>query len=124
MKEIFKEISPDGQYGLAIIADSEVKLPAMGSIELIGIDSGVKTFKFYPDSRRPWIYVGNDVESISGAIISERARLSPSVVATIVAGTDSFVIRDESGLRAFHHGVEVDVPERVIKLHEELENSF
>ena len=124
MKTVFKAVSADGQYGLTILAEEEVVFPAEGTIELLGIFDGVKTFRFDPDSRRPWIYVGNDVEIVSGALVSERAQIGAGddyEVVTIVVGTNTFVIRDEGGFRKFHLGVEVELDKEDI---EELERSY
>jgi hypothetical protein len=119
VQEIFRAISTNGRYGLAVVAEKKVVFPAKGKLTLLGTFEGVKTFKFDADENGQWIYVGGEIEAVSGAVVVDSESLQGNH-ATIVAGGDFFVIRSfgykrrSSSIRAFNNGVEIKLPATVM----------
>ena len=119
VQEVFRAISTNGRYGIAVVAETKVVFPAKGKLTLLGTFEGVKTFKFDADENGQWIYVGGEIEAVSGAVVVDSESLQGNP-ATIVAGGDFFVIRSfgykrrSSSIRAFNNGVEIKLPATVM----------
>ena len=62
IQEVFRAISTNGRWGIAVVAETKVVFPAKGKLTLLGTFEGVKTFKFDADENGQWIHVGGDVK--------------------------------------------------------------
>ena len=120
IQEVFKAISTNGRWGLAVVAETKVIFPAKGKLTLLGTFEGGKTFKFTGDESGQWIYVGGDLVPIAGAAVVESESLQSGNHATIVAGGDFFVVKDYGYMRrrseilAFKDGVRIKLPATVM----------
>ena len=120
IQEVFKAISTNGRYGLAVVAETKVTFPAKGRLTLLGTFEGVKTFKFTTDESGQWIYVGGDLVPVTGAVVVDSESLQSGNHATIVAGGDFFVVKDYGYMRrrseiiAFKYGVRIKLPATVM----------
>ena len=120
MQEVFRAISTNGRYGLAVVAETKVTFPAKGRLTLLGTFEGVKTFKFDADENGQWIHVGGDVVPVAGAVVVESESLQSGNHATIIAGGDFFVIKDYGYMRrrseilAFKDGARIKLPATVM----------
>ena len=120
IQEVFRAISTNGRWGLAIVAETKVVFPAKGKLTLLGTFEGVKTFKFTADENGQWIYVGGDIVPVAGAVVVESESLQSGNHATIIAGGDFFVIKDYGYMRrrseilAFKYGERIKLPATVM----------
>ena len=116
IQEVYRGISTNGRWGLAVVAETKVIFPAKGKLTLLGTFEGVKTFKFTADESGQWIHVGGDLVPIAGAVVVESESLQSGNHATIVAGGDFFVVKDYGYMRrrseilAFKDGVRIKLP--------------
>lgn len=120
IQEVFKGISTNGRWGLAIVAETKVAFPAKGKLTLLGTFEGVKTFKFNADENGQWIYVGGDLVPVAGAAVVDSESLQSGNHATIIAGGQFFVVKDYGYMRrrseilAFKDGARVKLPATVM----------
>lgn len=120
IREVFRAISTNGRYGLAVVAETKVTFPAKGKLTLLGTFEGVKTFKFDADENGQWIYVGGDLVPVTGAVVVESESLQYGNRATIIAGGDFFIVKDygytrrRSEIIAFKYGVRIKLPATVL----------
>ena len=120
MQEVFRAISTNGRYGLAVVAETKVTFPTKGKLTALGTFEGVKTFKFNADENGQWVYVGGDLVPIAGAAVVESESLQSGNHATIIAGGGFFVIKDYGYMRrrseilAFKDGARVKLPATVM----------
>ena len=119
-QEVFKAISTNGRWGLALVAEEKTDFPAKGRLTLLGTFEGVKTFKFTADESGQWFYIGGDLVPIVGAVVVESESLQSGTHATIVAGGDFFVIKEygymhrSSRIIAFKDGCRIKLPVTVM----------
>lgn len=120
IQEVFKAISTNGRYGIAIVAEAKVTFPAKGALALLGTFEGIKTFKFTASEEGQWFYVGGDLVPVVGATVVESESLQSGNHATIVAGGDFFVVKDYGYMRrrseilAFRNGARIKLPVTVM----------
>jgi hypothetical protein len=120
IQEVFRAVSTNGRWGLAVVAETKTAFPAKGKLALLGVFEGVKTYKFTADEGGQWIYVGGDLVPVVGAVVVDSESLQSGNHATIVAGGEFFVIKDYGYMRrrseiiAFNKGVRVKLPATVM----------
>lgn len=120
IQEVFKAVSTNGRWGLAIVAEAKVTFPAKGRLTLLGTFEGIKTFKFTADENGQWIYTGGDIVPVTGAVVVDSESLQSGNHATIIAGGDFFVVKDYGYMRrrseilAFKDGVRIKLPATVM----------
>lgn len=120
IQEVYKAISTNGRYGIAVVADTKINFPAKGKLTLLGTFEGVKTFKFTAAEDGQWIYVGGDLVPVVGATVVESKSLQSGNHATIIAGGDFFVVKDYGYMRrrseilAFRNGARIKLPVTVM----------
>ncbi len=119
-QEVFRAISTNGRWGLAIVAETKVVFPAKGVLTRLGTFEGLKTFKFTAAEDGQWIYVGGDLVPVAGAATVESESLQSGNHATIVAGGEFFVVKDYGYMRrrseilAFKDGARIKLPATVM----------
>lgn len=120
IQEVFKAISTNGRYGIAVVAETKVTFPAKGKLTLLGTFEGVKTYKFTADEGGQWFYVGGDLVPIAGAVVVDSESLQSGNHATVIAGGDFFVVKDygyarrRSEIMAFKDGARIKLPATVM----------
>jgi len=120
IQEVYRAVSTNGRYGIAVVAEAKVTFPSKGRLTLLGTFEGVKTFKFTADENGQWIHVGGDLVPIAGAVVVDSESLQSGNHATILAGGDFFVIKDYGYMRrrseiiAFKDGVRIKLPATVM----------
>jgi hypothetical protein len=120
IREVFREVSTNGRWGLAIVAETKVSWPAKGRLTLLGTFEGIKTYKFVADENGQWIYVGGDLVPIAGAKVVDSESLQSNGDATIIVGGDFFVIRSfgykrrRSEIMAYKDGARIKLPATVM----------
>jgi len=120
MQEVFKAISTNGRYGLAVVAETKVEFPAKGALTLLGTFEGIKTYKFTAAEDGHWVYVGGDLVPVAGAAVVDSESLQSGNHVTIVAGGEFFVIKDYGYMRrrseilAFKDGARIKLPATVM----------
>ena len=120
IQEVFKAVSTNGRWGLAIVAEAKVTFPAKGRLTLLGTFEGIKTLKFTADENGQWIYTGGDIVPVTGAVVVDSESLQSGNHATIIAGGDFFVVKDYGYMRrrseiiAFKDGTRIKLPATVM----------
>ena len=120
IQEVYRAVSTNGRWGLAVVAEEKVTFPAKGKLALLGTFEGVKTYKFTADEGGQWFYVGGDLVPIVGSVVVDSESLQSGNHATIVAGGEFFVIKDYGYMRrrseilAYKNGVRIKLPATVM----------
>lgn len=89
MKEIFRESSTNGRWGVSIVGDfpDDLRLaaPVRGSIKPLGKVEGHQVFHLLPDEQsNTWVLVGGDLEVIEGATVALAVSLQSNASCTIL----------------------------------------
>ena len=122
MKEIFKAVSTNGRWGMAIVGPNEVsRLPAEGGIRHIGKIAGIETYVFEPGPTQTWV-AGFEKEVVvhGGATLVLEMGLQSGASASIVLLGPEAVVQTygyrtrSSSVLAFINGVERSIPETVL----------
>lgn len=120
MQEVFKDVSTNGRFGLAIVSENDVVWPAKGNLTFLGTFEGIKTYKFAANENGKWVIAGGDMEPFVGSVIVEKMNLQSNSEATIIVGGEFFAIkrygykRRSSSVRAYNEGQEIDLPTTVM----------
>ena len=121
LKELFKAISTNGRWGLAVVGKEGITFPAKGKLIHLGEVEGISTYKFEEDEQGVWILpCAAKMKPVAGATVVEAMGLQSGRAATIVAGGDFFAVEKfgykdrDSEILAFSEGQELELPATVM----------
>ena len=121
IKEVWKQVSTNGRWGVAIVAQEDVQFPAEGHLRYLGTTSGTKTYLFEPGQTQQYVWpTTGEVEIHGGASLVESMSLQSSDCACIVLLGPQAVVerfgykRRSSRIVAFVEGVETEIPAPVL----------
>lgn len=120
MIELFRAVSQNGRWGLAVVGPEGAKLPAEGSVKHIGRIGGVETYVFTPGKTGTWVMVDEDVAVHHGATIVDAQDLQGGKHASLLLLGPYAVIehfgymRRGSWVCAYVNGVKAKVPQTVL----------
>lgn len=118
--EMFRAVSQNGRWGLAVVGPEGAKLPAEGSVEHIGRIGGVETYVFRPGKTGTWVMTAEDVAVHHGATIIDAQDLQGGKHASLLVLGPYAVIehygymRRGSWVLAYVNGAKANVPQTVL----------
>jgi hypothetical protein len=95
-KKEYRKTSTNGRWGLVVLCDTEYPLvrPIEGKLIDYGTVDGHRTFEIIPEEGTGrWYYWAEDAECISGCAIVHQEDLQSSQFATLIVGSDTFIMR-------------------------------
>jgi len=123
-KEIIRESSTNGRWGLVIVSNTKEDLdlhqPTEGRLISLGIEEGRDIFEFVPEKTGQWIMVGGDLTAVCGCNVFYTRSLQSNRGVSIAVGGDFFAVKSygykgrSSGVWAFKKGEVVDLPTPVL----------
>lgn len=120
MIEIFKAVSQNGRWGLAVVGQEGTTFPAQGSLRPVGKVAGLATYEFVTGETGTWVLVTDDVTVHGGATLVESKDLQGGQVASLLLLGPQAVVehhgykRRSSRIVAYVAGVEVLIPGTVL----------
>lgn len=122
MKEIFKELSTNGRWGLAVVGEEGTQFPAEGSVRPVGRAAGIQTFELVPGNTGTWVLPvsGGGIKIHGGAtLVAQEELQSNGVAALLLMGPEAVIEiygykRRSSRVVAFIEGRETDIPAPVL----------
>jgi hypothetical protein len=119
-RELLKETSQNGRYGVAIVGEEGISFPAEGKLVSLGSIAGHDTFEFLPDNGGQWIVIGSDLEPIVGCAAVLNMGLQGAKSVTILVCGEFSAYKDHGYSRRGHEvicrsrGKRIDVPASVL----------
>lgn len=117
-KKEIRKTSTNGRWGMTVIMpDSDSGIyPVEGKLLDYGVIDGHRTFEIVPEEGTgKWYGIFGDIECISGCTIIHQEDLQSSCYATLIVGSETFIIRGYgykrrgSNISVFRAGKQVEV---------------